>query len=115
LPPYTTDTYDHDREAAENDLNEKMEAEKLERLPSPLSSSPSSSSTYISYSSNADMRSSTSSSSSLSFDDEHDSGSEDLDVFDPSYPSRPCWLDLNLGLRHPRTLLDLIQRLSSRH
>ena len=29
LPNYTTDTYDHDREAAENDLNEKMEAEKF--------------------------------------------------------------------------------------
>ena len=102
LPAYTTDTYDHDREAAENDLNEKMEAEKFEG------------STYISYSSNLDLRPS---SSSSSFDDDQDSGVGDLDTTSyystsSSYPTRTCWADASP--RPPRNLLDLILRISSK-
>ena len=99
LPNYTTDTYDHDREAAENDLNEKMEAEKFEG-----------STTYISYSSNVDFRSS----STSSFDEDHDSGSEDTDFCPSSYLSGSTLASKWSDLRQPRTLLDLIQRFSSK-
>ena len=108
LPAYTTDTYDHDREAAENDLNERMEAEKFEG------------STYVSFSSNLDLRpsSSSSSSSSSSFDDDQDSGLGDLDgssyyLPNATCPTRTCWSDVSP--RPPRNLLDLIQRISSKH
>ena len=101
MPAYTTDTYDHDREAAENDLNEKMEAEKFE------------SSTYISYSDNLDMKTSSC--------DEDDSGSEEWDCCPSSYVSYSsqssrscCWNDFGFN-RPPRTLVELINRISTKH
>ena len=96
LPAYTTDTHDHNREAAENELNERMESEKFEG------------STYISYSSNLDMKTGSDS-------DDVDSGSEEWDSCHPSYMSyssnTSCWNDV----RPPRTLVDLIHRITSKH
>jgi hypothetical protein len=102
LPAYTTDTYDHDREAAENELNEKMESEKFE------------SSTYISYSSNLDLK------TTYSCDD-NDSGSEEWDSCPSSYVSYSshnkscCSDDFGFGRQPPRTLIDLIHRISAKH
>lgn len=96
LPAYTTDTYDHDREAAENDLNERLESGKCDD-----------DSTYFSYPSSA-----------ASYDD--DSGSEDFDL-SPSFS--PCntpkfgfWHDLETRTRMaPKNLPDLFRRVSLKH
>jgi len=93
LPAYTTDTYDHDREAAENDLNERLESGKFDD------------STYFSYSSSV-----------ASYDE--DSGAEDFDLspnFSPSStPKFGFWHDLEARMA-PRNLPELFKRVNLKH
>jgi hypothetical protein len=98
LPAYTTDTFDHDREAAENELNEKMESDKFRE------------STYISFSSNLDPRPT----SAAVDDSDSDSGAEDFDFFPPPPAKFYCSGDLGV-VRPPRNLIDLIHRISAKH
>ena len=110
LPAYTTDTYDHQREAAENELNERLEAGakcnccRRQQLPMPPHDLPATDDDVIvkrklNYSLDSEVDSSF---GSLTASDNDDS--EDDEVFFTAAPVP----------RPPRTLLDLIQRMSFR-
>ena len=126
LPAYTTDTFDHDREAAENALNERLEAAASHQqppalppkmtacrcqhqLPSPppcdsidsIFDSDKVKSRQMNYSVDSEVDSSF---GSLTSSDNED---EDDEVFFTTNPT-----DLPQIPRPPRTLLDLIQRMS---
>lgn len=122
LPAYTTDTFDHQREAAENELNERLEAAagsaavkcscrgSQQLMPMPPRDLPANDDVItkakgrnLNYSLDSEVDSSF---GSLTASDNEDS-EEDDEVFFTS-PASP------VPRPPPRTLLDLIQRMSFR-
>lgn len=108
LPDYTTDTFDHDRETAENELNEKIELDCMSYV---------SSSSYMSRSSNFECQ-------STFCDEDNDSGNEEEWEYSSqssysSYSAYSSQSDLSLCddsefIQPTRSLLHLFKQIASK-
>ena len=94
LPEYTTDTFDHKREAAENDLNEVIEIDVIETTPEAEQGQTKVLNRQRLASEDVDVETS---------DEDLDESTDEVFLWNLHEKSTP---------RPPRTLLDLIHRLS---
>jgi hypothetical protein len=120
LPDYTTDTYDHEREAAENSLNDYIEVSKQQPLPQPPTSSSNNNNimgiTKVLKPNNRTRLESGDVDIEVSSEDDEDNN----EVFMANagqncpQPPRTLWNNLynNPSISPPRTLLDLVHRLA---